>query len=83
MTNRKSNLSGFSNPNGLYRVWVSLHDDRQAPLIAIWIDPQMTAFKPEPLAEPAMATGMGGEGTAEEVEDARRGGLQWSVQAAC
>ncbi len=37
---------------GLYRVWVPLHDDGQAPLISIWIDPMMTAFEPRtrPLA---------------------------------
>lgn len=45
-------MTNLVNRVGLYRVWVPMHDNGQAPLISIWIDPMMTAFEPRvrPLA---------------------------------
>jgi hypothetical protein len=31
--------------SSLYRVWVPLHDDGKVPLVSIWIDPALHAFK--------------------------------------
>jgi hypothetical protein len=30
----------------LYRIWVPLRDDGAVPLVSIWIDPTLAAFKP-------------------------------------
>ena len=40
-----ANLPKFNERRGLYRVWVPLHDDGKAPLISIWIDPNLRAFE--------------------------------------
>jgi hypothetical protein len=35
----------FATRSSLYHVWVPLHDDGKAPLVSIWIDPALTAFR--------------------------------------
>ena len=45
MTNFVNNLNNFTGRRGLYCVWVPEHDDGGDRLVAIWIDPAMTAFK--------------------------------------
>jgi hypothetical protein len=48
MANNVKNATNFPKSNerrGLYRVWVALHDDGKAPLISIWIDPDLRAFE--------------------------------------
>jgi len=45
MTNFTSNFGNFTTRSGLYRVWVPLRDDGKSPLISIWIDPTLRAFK--------------------------------------
>jgi hypothetical protein len=45
MCNFTNNSRNSTGRKGLYRVWVSLHDDGRAPLRAIWIDPTMAGFK--------------------------------------
>lgn len=74
MNNFKSenrNFEGFANRAGLYRIWVPLHDDGKAPLVSIWIDPKMTAFKSQAQEEPEVLSGGDGEVT-EEIEDSKR-----------
>lgn len=66
MTNLKGNFEGFINHTGLYRVWVPLHNDGQAPLISIWIDPKMSAFEVQAHEDQAAMSGIGEE----EIEDA-------------
>jgi len=51
MANFVKNSENFTVRSGLYRVWVPLHDDGKLPLVAIWIDPTMSAFEPEPQQE--------------------------------
>jgi hypothetical protein len=58
---------------GLYRVWVSLHDDGCAPLICIWIDPRMTAFRPQHCEGSTPIPGTGEGMMAEEIEDSQSG----------
>lgn len=72
MANLKGNFEGFSNRTGLYRVWVPLHDDGQAPLISIWIDSTMTAFERQAHEEPATISGVHEEEIGEEIEDSIR-----------
>jgi hypothetical protein len=61
MTQHNSNemsvreLTVNSNRNGLYRVWVPLHNDGKVPLVCVWIDPKMTAFGAHNHAEHAEA----------------------------
>jgi hypothetical protein len=43
--NNTTNVPKFNERRGLYRVWVPLHDDARAPLISIWIDPDLRAFE--------------------------------------
>jgi hypothetical protein len=45
MANNTTNFPKFNERRGLYRVWVPLHDDAKAPLISIWIDPDLRAFE--------------------------------------
>lgn len=59
MANLKGNFAGFINRTGLYRVWVPLRDDGKGPLIAIWIDPAVTAFEPEARENPATVSSIG------------------------
>lgn len=79
MTNLKGNFNGFANQAGIYRVWVPLHDDGQAPLISIWIDPRMTDFKSQAQEEPLANSGVG-EDVAEEIEDLKRRRKKSSAQ---
>ncbi|HXP22769.1 MAG TPA: hypothetical protein VN807_01465 [Candidatus Sulfotelmatobacter sp.] len=46
MANYTNNSAKFNDRKGLYCVWVPLHDNGNAPLISIWIDPTMTPFDP-------------------------------------
>lgn len=57
---------------GLYRVWVPLHDDGRAPLISIWIDPTMTAFELEQHHEDIGHSSISEGAISEEIEDLRR-----------
>lgn len=36
---------------GLYRVWILANQAKSAPLVSIWIDPQMRVFEPQMKAE--------------------------------
>lgn len=43
--NNTTNVPKFNERRRLHRVWVPLHDDGKAPLISIWIDPELRAFE--------------------------------------
>jgi hypothetical protein len=45
MRNFNENLFNFTGSPNLYCVWVPVHDHAGDRLVAIWIDPAMTAFK--------------------------------------
>ena len=47
MFNSTSTLLNFANPQGLYRVWIRANEAQDAPLVSIWIDPEMRAFEPQ------------------------------------
>ncbi len=47
MRNRTDNLANSMTGSSLYCVWVPVHDDRGDRLISIWIDPVLTAFRPQ------------------------------------
>jgi hypothetical protein len=51
MANFVKNSENFTALSCLYRVWVPLHDGGKVPLVAIWIDPTMSAFEPQPQQE--------------------------------
>lgn len=36
---------------GLYRVWIRANEAKSAPLVSIWIDPEMRVFEPQMKAE--------------------------------
>jgi hypothetical protein len=67
MTNYINNSAKINDRKGLYCVWVPAHNDGNAPLISIWIDPTMAPFdasqKSGELAAISEAT------TSEEIED--------------
>jgi hypothetical protein len=39
------NFCHLTTRSSLYRVWVPLRDDGKVPLVSIWIDPALAAFK--------------------------------------
>jgi len=45
MRNIAENVWNSTRGSGLYWVWVSVHDVGGDRLVAIWIDPALTAFK--------------------------------------
>ena len=45
-----NSFESFGARQGLYRVWIRAHEGQHAPLVSIWIDPQMRAFE-EPRTE--------------------------------
>jgi hypothetical protein len=45
MSNITENLENSTTGSSLYCVWVSAHDEGGDRLVAIWIDPALTAFK--------------------------------------
>lgn len=47
MFNEMNTLSNFVNRKGLYRVWIRANEAQGAPLVSIWIDPEMRAFEPQ------------------------------------
>ncbi|MGA7624170.1 MAG: hypothetical protein WB630_14795 [Candidatus Acidiferrales bacterium] len=57
MTTLDGNLKNFINNTGIYRVWVPLQNDGKPPLISIWMNPKMTAFKSEAQQEPVAISG--------------------------
>jgi hypothetical protein len=57
MTTLNGNLKSLINHTGIYRVWVPLRNDGKPPLISIWMDPKMTAFKSEAQQEPVAISG--------------------------
>jgi hypothetical protein len=61
MFNFSNNLESFITHRGLYRVWVSMHDDGKAPLVSIWIDPGMKAFEPQDGKEHITLSGVKGD----------------------
>jgi hypothetical protein len=67
MTNFIKNSVNFTERRGLYCVWVPAHNDGNAPLISIWIDPKMAAF--DPCQESRELTGISGGTVSEEIED--------------
>lgn len=67
--NLKGNFAGSINRIGLYRVWVPLRDDGKGPLISIWIDPAMTAFKPDARENPASVSSIDEKESAEPIDD--------------
>lgn len=70
MTNFTNNFENFTARPGLYRVWVPLHNDGRAPLIAIWIDPTMTVFERQQRPEDVGPSVVGA--IAEKIEDPMR-----------
>jgi hypothetical protein len=64
--------ANYSARQGLYRVWVPLHDDGKAPLISIWIDSTMTALEREQRQQDIGRSSASDGAVAEEVEDSRR-----------
>jgi hypothetical protein len=46
MFNEINNFEKLETRRGLYCVWIRAHEGQHAPLVAIWIDPAMTAFTP-------------------------------------
>lgn len=77
------NFEGFTNRTGLYRVWVSLHDDGKAPLVSIWIDSKMTAFEAQTREEPVANSRVGEEEIAEEIDDFISRASQMAVHPVC
>jgi hypothetical protein len=69
MTNFTNNSTNFTPRTGLYRVWVSQHDDGKAPFVSIWMDPSMTAFEQQLRSETAAFSEAGEPAIAEEIED--------------
>ena len=67
MTNFINNSANCRERRGLYCVWVPAHNDGNAPLISIWMDPKMTAF--DPRQESGELTGLSGGTVSEEIED--------------
>jgi hypothetical protein len=56
MFNNTENRETLVPRASLYCVWIRAHEDENAPLICVWIDPSMTMFEsrakvPEPDAE--------------------------------
>jgi len=45
MRNTTENLENSTTDASLYWVWVPMHDDKGCRLVAIWIDPALTAFE--------------------------------------
>ena len=45
MSNFNENLFNVTEGRSLYCVWVSIRNHAEERLVAIWIDPAMTAFK--------------------------------------
>jgi len=72
MCNFKNNSENSTARKGLYRVWVSLHDDGRAPLSAIWIDPTMAAFERQQLRDDIRLSGVSDSLIADEIEDPLR-----------
>jgi hypothetical protein len=38
-------MANFATFSGLHRLWAPLRDDGKSPLVSIWIDPSLPAFK--------------------------------------
>ena len=72
MANFVKNSENFTARSGLYRVWVPLHDDGKVPLVAIWIDPTMSAFEPQPQQETIALPDAKEAVMADELEDPTR-----------
>jgi hypothetical protein len=79
VTKLKGNFEGFINHTGLYRVWVPLRNDGQAPLISVWIDPMMNAFEPQACDERAAMSDIGKEEIVGEIEDPTLRGPQMAT----
>jgi hypothetical protein len=47
MFNNTSTLPNFASRRGLYRVWIRANEAENAPLVSVWIDPEMSAFEPQ------------------------------------
>lgn len=47
MFNSTNTLLNFANRQGLYRVWIRANEAQDAPLVSIWIDPEMRPFEPQ------------------------------------
>jgi hypothetical protein len=67
MTNYINNSAKINDRKGLYCVWVPAHDNGNAPLISIWIDPTMAAF--DPRQNSGELAGISEGTTSEEIED--------------
>lgn len=48
MFNDISNFTNVTARRGLYQVWIRAQEHENARLVAVWIDPQMRAFEPQP-----------------------------------
>jgi hypothetical protein len=49
MRNITENLWNSTTRSSLYCVWIPFHDDAGDRLVAIWIDPALTAFRAQGL----------------------------------
>jgi hypothetical protein len=72
MTNFTKNAANFTARQGLYRVWVPLHNDGKTPLICIWIDPTMGAFESRQNHKDAPLSGVSDDAHAGEIEGSWR-----------
>jgi high affinity Mn2+ porin len=72
MCNFTNNSGNSAARKGLYRVWVSLHDDGRARLRAIWIDPPMAAFERQQLQEDIRLSGVSDSLIVDKIEDPLR-----------
>jgi hypothetical protein len=66
MRNVSDNSWNSTKGSSLYCVWVSVHDVPRDRLVAIWIDPAMTAFNSR---DPEITDGNGTAASAAEHED--------------
>jgi hypothetical protein len=67
MNNFINNSPKFNDRKGLYCVWVPMHNDGNAPLISIWIDPKMTPF--DASEKSSELAGISEGAASEEIED--------------
>lgn len=47
MFSDKNSLHNRTPRRSLYCIWIRAHEGANAPLVSIWIDPEMKAFEPD------------------------------------
>jgi hypothetical protein len=59
MSNFPENTNILESRRGLYMAWIRAHEGPDAPLVSVWIDPDMTAFEEccrGPVHDPSMTS---------------------------